>query len=95
MSHFDKLVRLPEGFVVVASTTNSKFAGIAHQTKPIFGTLVFLGHLHGAAFLPTPFTSVATRLRLRPLLYPFPFNFHIVALRFPLLPNIPESQARS
>ncbi|KAM0262909.1 hypothetical protein ACHAQJ_001502 [Trichoderma viride] len=37
MSHFDKLVRLPEGFVVVAKTANSEFAGIAHQTKPIFG----------------------------------------------------------
>ncbi|OPB46597.1 GMP synthase [glutamine-hydrolyzing] [Trichoderma guizhouense] len=37
MSHFDKLVRLPEGFAVVAKTANSEFAGIAHQTKPIFG----------------------------------------------------------
>ncbi|KAL9489361.1 hypothetical protein ACSS6W_001638 [Trichoderma asperelloides] len=37
MSHFDKLVHLPEGFVVVAKTANSEFAGIAHQTKPIFG----------------------------------------------------------
>ncbi|KAF3076032.1 GMP synthase [glutamine-hydrolyzing] [Trichoderma lentiforme] len=37
MSHFDKLVRMPEGFVVVAKTANSEFAGIAHQTKPIFG----------------------------------------------------------
>ncbi|KAH8898163.1 GMP synthase [Thozetella sp. PMI_491] len=37
MSHFDKLVRLPEGFVVIAKTPNSEFAGIAHQTKPIFG----------------------------------------------------------
>ncbi|KAB5562714.1 class I glutamine amidotransferase-like protein [Coniochaeta sp. 2T2.1] len=37
MSHFDKLVSLPEGFVVVAKTANSEFAGIAHQTKPIFG----------------------------------------------------------
>ncbi|KAL6866187.1 GMP synthase (glutamine-hydrolyzing) [Amphichorda felina] len=37
MSHFDKLVRLPEGFVIVAKTANSEFAGIAHQTKPIFG----------------------------------------------------------
>ncbi|KAI8711375.1 GMP synthase [glutamine-hydrolyzing] [Fusarium sp. LHS14.1] len=37
MSHFDKLVRLPEGFVVVAKTANSEFAGIAHQSKPIFG----------------------------------------------------------
>ncbi|KAK5663710.1 hypothetical protein OQA88_4141 [Cercophora sp. LCS_1] len=37
MSHFDKLVKLPEGFVVVASTKNSEYAGIAHQTKPIYG----------------------------------------------------------
>jgi hypothetical protein len=37
MSHFDKLVRLPEGFAVIAKTANSEFAGIAHQTKPIFG----------------------------------------------------------
>ncbi|KAG6029538.1 GMP synthase (glutamine-hydrolyzing) [Claviceps citrina] len=37
MSHFDKLVRLPAEFVVVAKTVNSEFAGIAHQTKPIFG----------------------------------------------------------
>lgn len=37
MSHFDKLVRLPEGFVVIAKTANSEFAGIAHKTKPIFG----------------------------------------------------------
>ncbi|KAK0616871.1 GMP synthase [Immersiella caudata] len=37
MSHFDKLVKLPEGFVTVASTKNSEYAGIAHQTKPIYG----------------------------------------------------------
>ncbi|KAK3325818.1 GMP synthase [Apodospora peruviana] len=37
MSHFDKLVKLPEAFVVVASTKNSEYAGIAHQTKPIYG----------------------------------------------------------
>ncbi|KAH7353477.1 GMP synthase [Plectosphaerella cucumerina] len=37
MSHFDKLVKLPEGFTVVASTANSEFAGIAHKTKPIYG----------------------------------------------------------
>ena len=38
MSHFDKLVRLPEGFVVIASTNNSQYAGIAHESKHIFGT---------------------------------------------------------
>ncbi|KAL0935657.1 GMP synthase [Colletotrichum truncatum] len=37
MSHFDKLVKLPAGFVVVASTKNSEYAGIAHETKPIYG----------------------------------------------------------
>ncbi|KAH6656444.1 GMP synthase [Truncatella angustata] len=37
MSHFDKLVRLPEGFVTIASTKNAEFAGIAHESKPIFG----------------------------------------------------------
>ena len=37
MSHFDKLVCLPEGFVTIASTKNAEFAGIAHQSKPIFG----------------------------------------------------------
>ncbi|KAJ5178088.1 GMP synthase [Penicillium coprophilum] len=37
MSHFDKLVSLPTGFVVVGATTNSEYAGIAHEEKPIFG----------------------------------------------------------
>lgn len=37
MSHFDKLVKLPEGFEVIATTKNAEFAGIAHKSKPIFG----------------------------------------------------------
>ncbi|KAI0428881.1 GMP synthase [Xylaria sp. FL1042] len=37
MSHFDKLMHLPEGFVTIASTKNTAYAGIAHQSKPIFG----------------------------------------------------------
>lgn len=37
MSHFDKLVKLPTDFVVIADTKNSEFAGIAHKEKPIFG----------------------------------------------------------
>ncbi|TDZ39258.1 GMP synthase [Colletotrichum spinosum] len=37
MSHFDKLVQLPKGFVTIASTDNSEFAGIAHESKPIYG----------------------------------------------------------
>lgn len=37
MSHFDKLVRLPKDFVTIARSPNSEYAGIAHQTKPIYG----------------------------------------------------------
>lgn len=38
MSHGDKLGKLPEGFHVIASTANSEYAAIAHETKPIYGT---------------------------------------------------------
>lgn len=37
MSHFDKVVQLPDGFKTIATTKNSEFAGIAHETEPIFG----------------------------------------------------------
>ncbi|PGH03343.1 GMP synthase [glutamine-hydrolyzing] [Polytolypa hystricis UAMH7299] len=37
MSHGDKLVKLPEGFHTIATTSNSEYAGIAHKTKPIYG----------------------------------------------------------
>ncbi|RAL05063.1 GMP synthase (glutamine-hydrolyzing) [Aspergillus ibericus CBS 121593] len=37
MSHGDKLVKLPEGFHIIATTSNSEYAGIAHQTKPLYG----------------------------------------------------------
>ncbi|KJF61399.1 GMP synthase [glutamine-hydrolyzing] [Coccidioides immitis RS] len=37
MSHGDKLVKLPEGFHTIATTANSEYAGIAHETKPIYG----------------------------------------------------------
>ena len=42
MSHFDKLEELPAGFVVIASTKNSEYAGIAHQTKPIYGVFPYI-----------------------------------------------------
>ncbi|TPR08440.1 putative integral membrane protein [Aspergillus niger] len=37
MSHGDKLVKLPTGFHTIATTSNSPYAGIAHQTKPLYG----------------------------------------------------------
>ncbi|KAH7265337.1 class I glutamine amidotransferase-like protein [Fusarium redolens] len=37
MSHFDKLVHLPDGFKTIATTKNSEFAGIAHDSLPVFG----------------------------------------------------------
>ncbi|KAA8644573.1 GMP synthase (glutamine-hydrolyzing) [Aspergillus tanneri] len=36
MSHGDKLVQLPEGFHTIATTSNSEYAGIAHESKPIY-----------------------------------------------------------
>ncbi|KAH7134646.1 GMP synthase [Dactylonectria estremocensis] len=37
MSHGDKLSQLPEGFHVIATTSNAPYAGIAHETKSIYG----------------------------------------------------------
>lgn len=41
MSHFDKVVHLPDGFKTIATTKNSEFAGIAHESLPIFGMDIF------------------------------------------------------
>jgi GMP synthase (glutamine-hydrolysing) len=37
MSHGDKLVKLPDGFHTVATTDNSEYAAVAHESKPIYG----------------------------------------------------------
>lgn len=37
MSHGDKLSKLPEGFHTVATSDNSEYAAIAHESKPIYG----------------------------------------------------------
>lgn len=37
MSHGDKLSHLPPSFSAIASTTSAPFAGISHDTRPIFG----------------------------------------------------------
>src|SRR4030042_1002125 len=37
MSHGDRVVRLPRGFEVLATSENSPFAAIGHTERPIFG----------------------------------------------------------
>lgn len=37
MSHGDKLGGLPHGFHTIATTSNSPYAGIAHESQPIYG----------------------------------------------------------
>lgn len=37
MSHGDKLSHLPESFHTIATTSNAPFAGISHDTLPLFG----------------------------------------------------------
>jgi GMP synthase (glutamine-hydrolysing) len=37
MSHGDKLAKLPEGFHTIATSDNSEYAAIGHETKPIYG----------------------------------------------------------
>ena len=37
MSHGDKLSHLPPSFITVATTDNAPFAGIAHESRPIYG----------------------------------------------------------
>ena len=37
MSHGDRVLRLPEGFVVLGTSTNSPYAAVRHATKPIWG----------------------------------------------------------
>lgn len=63
MSHFDKLVNLPEGFVTIASTKNTAYAGIAHQSKPIFGLFFnILAQPFGFLLTCVPFrNSIASR----------------------------------
>ncbi len=37
MSHGDRVLRLPEGFVVLGRSENSPFAAVRHATRPIWG----------------------------------------------------------
>jgi GMP synthase (glutamine-hydrolysing) len=37
MSHGDRVLRLPEGWEVIATSANSPFAAVAHRTQPLVG----------------------------------------------------------
>jgi GMP synthase (glutamine-hydrolysing) len=37
MSHGDRVIALPPGFHAIGNTTNSEFAAVAHDSKPIYG----------------------------------------------------------
>ena len=37
MSHGDRVLRLPDGFEVIATSANSPFAAVAHRTRPLLG----------------------------------------------------------
>jgi len=48
MSHGDKVLQLPEGFLSVARTDNSPFAAIEHSSKPVFGLQFHPEVMHSA-----------------------------------------------
>jgi GMP synthase (glutamine-hydrolysing) len=37
MSHGDRVLRLPDGFAVLASSDHSPFAAVRHETRPLYG----------------------------------------------------------
>jgi GMP synthase (glutamine-hydrolysing) len=53
MSHGDRVLRLPEGFVVLAKSANSPFAAVRHATRPIWGVQFHpeVTHTEGGAAL--------------------------------------------
>jgi GMP synthase (glutamine-hydrolysing) len=57
MSHGDRVLRLPEGFVVLGRSENSPFAAVRHATRPIWGVQFHpeVTHTEGGAALLTNF----------------------------------------
>jgi GMP synthase (glutamine-hydrolysing) len=53
MSHGDRVLRLPEGFVVLARSESSPFAAVRHATRPIWGVQFHpeVTHTEGGAAL--------------------------------------------
>jgi GMP synthase (glutamine-hydrolysing) len=53
MSHGDRVLRLPEGFVVLARSENSPFAAVRHTSRPIWGVQFHpeVTHTEGGAAL--------------------------------------------
>ncbi len=53
MSHGDRVLRLPEGFIVLGRSENSPFAAVRHATRPIWGVQFHpeVTHTQGGAVL--------------------------------------------
>ncbi len=53
MSHGDRVLRMPPGFVALASSESSPFAAVRHETRPIWGLLFHpeVVHTEGGATL--------------------------------------------
>jgi GMP synthase (glutamine-hydrolysing) len=51
MSHGDRVLRLPPGFLVLATSESSPFAAVRHETRPIFGVQFHpeVAHTEGGA----------------------------------------------
>jgi GMP synthase (glutamine-hydrolysing) len=67
MSHGDKLGALPPSFHTIATTKNAPYAGIAHETKPIYGI-----QFHPEVTVSRPLDSA-----LRPCLQAPPSSFEL------------------
>ncbi len=59
MSHGDRVLRLPEGFVVLGTSESSPFAAVRHAERPIWGVQFHpeVGHTEGGSQILTNFVE--------------------------------------
>ena len=67
MSHGDRVLRLPEGWVVLGTSESSPFCAVRHRERPVWGVQFHpeVVHTEGA---PTSWRTLPTRSALRALL---------------------------
>jgi GMP synthase-like glutamine amidotransferase len=64
MSHGDKLAKLPEGFHTIATTRNSEFAAIGHETKPIYAIQFHPEVTHTIGYVIVSFSDISVDIML-------------------------------